>query len=214
VTGAGVATYSDFLWKDHAFLRLAFQNAHWISDELVRTNQPWPHQLARWKARGVRTVINLRGEGDGSAQVLEREACARLGLTLIPFRAGSREAPSRETILGAKRLFDEIAYPALMHCKSGADRAGVMSVLYLHFRKGEPIGEAVRQLGLKYLHWPRGQTGLLDYTFESYLEDGEPQGLSFLDWVMSPAYDPARLKADYRTRRPRGSIVEALLNHE
>ena len=49
-----VATYLDYLWKDHAYLRLGFSNAHWISDELVRTNQPWPHQLAEWKKRGVK----------------------------------------------------------------------------------------------------------------------------------------------------------------
>ena len=29
-----------------------------------------------------------------------------------------------------------------MHCKSGADRAGIMSVLYLHFRQGKTIAEA------------------------------------------------------------------------
>ena len=28
-------TYADYLWNDHAYLRLGFQNAHWISDELV-----------------------------------------------------------------------------------------------------------------------------------------------------------------------------------
>ena len=49
-------------------------------------------------------------------------------------------------MLGAKRLFDEIEYPAMMHCKSGADRAGVMSVLYMHFRQKKPISEALRQL--------------------------------------------------------------------
>jgi protein tyrosine/serine phosphatase len=206
-------TYADFLWNDHAYLRLGFQNAHWISDELVRTNQPWPHQLAAWKAKGVKTVINLRG-GAGSAQDLEREACERLDLALVTFRAGSREAPDRETVLGAQKLFETIAYPALMHCKSGADRAGVMSVLYMHFRRGQPIREAVRQLGLKYLHWPRGQTGVLDYTFETYLEAGEPAGMSFLEWVLSPHYDPEQLKAEYRRRRPRASVVEALLRRE
>ena len=29
-------TYLDYLWNDHAYLRLGFSNAHWISDELVR----------------------------------------------------------------------------------------------------------------------------------------------------------------------------------
>ena len=44
-------TYWDFLFQDHAVLRLAFRNAHWVSEDLVRTNQPWPHQLADWKAK-------------------------------------------------------------------------------------------------------------------------------------------------------------------
>src|SRR5579863_7871704 len=54
-------TTAHHLWHDHAYLRLAFSNAHWISDELVRTNQPWPFQLKAWAERGIRTVINLRG---------------------------------------------------------------------------------------------------------------------------------------------------------
>jgi peptidoglycan biosynthesis protein MviN/MurJ (putative lipid II flippase) len=27
---------ADYLWNDHAYLRLGFSNAHWISEELVR----------------------------------------------------------------------------------------------------------------------------------------------------------------------------------
>jgi len=204
----------DYLWNDHAYLRLGFSNAHWISDELVRANQPWPHQLAVWKAKGIRTVINLRGGQDGSFYALEQEACARLGLKLETFRVGSREAPTRETVLGAKRLFERIEYPALMHCKSGADRAGMMSVLYMHFRQGRTLREAMDQLGLKYLHVRHGKTGVLDYTFERYLAEGEPAGLSFLEWVKSPAYDPAGLKAEFRAGAWGTLVTERLLRRE
>src|SRR5258708_18654708 len=151
-TPAGrLRTYLDYLWNDHAYLRLGFSNAHWISDELVRANQPWPHQLAAWKARGIRTVVNLRGGFDASFYALETDVCRRLGLTLIDFTVTSREAPSREQVLGAKRLFETIAYPALIHCKSGADRAGIMSVLYMHFRTGRTIREALYQRHLSCL---------------------------------------------------------------
>ena len=131
--------YADYLWNDHAYLRLGFSNAHWISEELVRANQPWPHQIAAWKARGIRTIVNLRGGFDASFHALEKDACERLGLNLVDFTITSREVPSRERVLGAKRLFETLEYPALMHCKSGADRAGIMSVLYMHFRKGKTI---------------------------------------------------------------------------
>ena len=36
--------------------------------------------------------------------------------------------------------------------RSGADRAGIMSVLYMHFRQGKTIREAMDQLHLRYLH--------------------------------------------------------------
>ena len=207
-------TYLDYLWNDHAYLRLGFQNAHWISDELVRTNQPWPHQLAAWKAKGVRTIINLRGGFDASFHALEKDACQRLGLEMVDFTITSREVPSRARVLGARRLFETIAYPALMHCKSGADRAGIMSVLYMHFRKGLPIREAMDQLHLRYLHLRQGKTGVLDYTFERYLVDGEPAGMTFLQWVESPLYDPDGMKAAFRSGKLGGFLTESLLKRE
>jgi protein tyrosine/serine phosphatase len=212
--GGRTKAYLDYLWKDHAYLRLGFQNAHWISDELVRTNQPWPHQLAAWKARGVKTIINLRGGFDASFHALEKDACERHGLTMVDFTITSREVPSRERVLGAQRLFETIAYPALMHCKSGADRAGIMSVFYMHFRKGRTIREALEQLHLRYLHVKQGKTGVLDYTFERYLAEGEPAGMSFLEWVGSPMYDPAGIKAQFRSEMWGRLLTEGLLRRE
>ncbi len=204
----------DYMWNDHAFLRLRFQNAHWISDELVRTNQPSPEQLAGWKARGIKTIINLRGGFDGSFYVLEKEACEQLGLKLVDFTITSREVPSRARVLGARDLFQSIEYPALMHCKSGADRAGIMSVFYMHFRKGKPIAEALDQLHLRYLHMKAGKTGVLDYVFERYLAEGEPAGLSFVEWVESPAYQPDAMKADFRAKWWGTLFTERLLKRE
>jgi protein tyrosine/serine phosphatase len=114
---------------------------------------------------GIKTIVNLRGGFDASFHALEKDACERLGLNFVNFTITSREVPSRDRVLGAKRLFETLEYPALMHCKSGADRAGIMSVLYMHFRKGQTIREALDQLSLKYLHIRHGKTGVLDYTF-------------------------------------------------
>ena len=67
---------------------------------------------------------------------------------MVDFTITSREVPSRERVLGARDLFASIEYPALMHCKSGADRAGIMSVFYAHFRLGLPIRERQRPLAV------------------------------------------------------------------
>jgi protein tyrosine/serine phosphatase len=204
----------DYLWKDHAYLRLGFSNAHWLSDELVRANQPWPFQLEAWRDRGIRTVINLRGGFGASFYALEKAACARLGLTLVNFTIASRDVPTREQVRGARDLFERVEYPALMHCKSGADRAGIMAVFYRHFRQGEPIARARTQLSHRFLHVRAGLTGVLDYIFERYLAEGEPAGLSFLEWVESPAYDPAAIKADFRAGWWGTLLTEKLLRRE
>ena len=204
----------DYLWNDHAFLRVRFQNAHWISDELVRTNQPSPRQLKAWRDGGIKTIINLRGGFDSSFYALEKEACEQLGLKMVDFTVTSREAPSKVQIKGAKELFQTIEYPALMHCKSGADRAGIMSVLYMHFRKGLPIPEALRQLSFRFLHVRHGKTGVLDYMLERYLEEAEPKGLDFLEWVESDAYDPKRIKEDFKAQWWGTFVTEKLLRRE
>jgi protein tyrosine/serine phosphatase len=133
---------------------------------------------------------------------------------MVNFTVTSREVPSREQVLGARRLYETIAYPALIHCKSGADRAGIMSVLYMHFRQGKTIREAADQLHLRYLHVKHGKTGVLDYVFERYLAQGEPAGMSFLEWVESPAYDPVGMKADFRAGVVGALITEKLLRRE
>ncbi len=214
-TPAGrLKAYLDFLWRDHAWLRLTFQNAHWISPELVRTNQPWPYQLKWWRDRGIRTVLDLRGEPHKSHHVLEADACARLGLTLVDLVVYSREAPTVEQVLAAKAAFETLQYPVLMHCKSGADRAGLMAVLYAHFRLGQPIREAARQLSLRYGHFRQGYTGVLDHFLQAYLAEGEPQGLSLVQWMSRPTYDHQALKAEFRAGFWGKLLVDRLLRRE
>lgn len=206
--------YWHSIWGDHAFLRVGFSNAHWIGPDMVRAAQPWPYQLKYWKRDGIKTIVNLRGGFDTGFYVLEREACERLGLKMIDFTITSREVPRRETVLGARDLFQSIEYPALMHCKSGADRAGIMSVFYRHFHLGEPIREAVRELGLRTLHVKQGKTGVLDYVFERYLEEAEPRGVSFIDWVQSDAYDRAKIKNDFHASWWGTLLTDKLLRRE
>ncbi|HTI67812.1 MAG TPA: sulfur transferase domain-containing protein [Caulobacteraceae bacterium] len=215
-TPAGrLRAYLDYLVQDHAYLRLGFENAHWVSPELVRANQPWPFQLRWWRDRGIRTVINLRGGGHATGfYELEKDACARLGLTLVDFPVSSREAPTRDQVEGAKALFETVQYPAVMHCKSGADRAGLMGVLYAHFRLGLPIREALKELSLRHLHVRHGKTGVIDYAFERYLAQGEPTGLSFLQWVQRPDYDPKAIKAEFQAAWWGTLLTEKLLRRE
>jgi protein tyrosine/serine phosphatase len=204
----------ELVWGDHGFLRVRFRNLHRISDEMYRANQPSPEHIARYaKELGLKTVINLRGRSPKGYYLMEKEACEANGIALVDFQVFSRDSPTRETVLAARDLFESIAYPALMHCKSGADRAGIMAVLYMHFRQKLPIEQALQQLSLKYLHIREGKTGMLDYFFETYLREGQPKGLSFVDWVSS-GYDRDAVKAGFLHTWKSKLNIDKLLQRE
>ena len=205
---------ADLIWADHGFLRARFSNFHWIEPGVMaRANQPSPEAVARYAQMGFKTILNLRGPSNTGYYALEREACEKHGVAMIDARMHSREPPSREQIRQAKRLFETIAYPALMHCKSGADRAGVMAVLYKHFRMGLAIRAAAEQLELKYLHVKQGKTGVIDYFFQTYLDQTKESGKSFMDWVEQD-YDKEKVKASFMGEWWANILVDKILRRE
>lgn len=206
--------WRELILGDHGFLRESFQNLHQIGPGMWRSNQPSPDQIAdHARIRGVRTIINLRGKSTKGYYLLEREACERAGVQLVDFRVFSRDTPTEDTIFGARDLFASIQYPALMHCKSGADRAGLMAALYCIFELRQPVAMAARQLSKRYLHMREGKTGLLDAFFEAFLEESEEKGLSFSDWVTSD-YDRLAVKQAF-LNSGRGRLrLDSLLRRE
>ncbi|MCF6292228.1 MAG: sulfur transferase domain-containing protein [Robiginitomaculum sp.] len=205
--------YSDLIWRDHGFLRVWFKNQRWISKEMVRTNQPSPVQIKYWAEQGIRTIINLRGGIHSGFHALEAEACKEHGITLVNFTVRSRDTHSPEEIFGLRDLFESIEYPALMHCKSGADRAGFAAALYMHFRQGQRIEQALQQLSIRTLHIKQGKTGMLDAFFEAYLEFSTKKPISFSDWVEFE-YDRDGVKADFMASWIGNITVDKILRRE
>jgi len=196
--------WRELMLGDHGLLRKVYDNSHEVATgRLWRSYQPSPADLERWKARGVRTIVNLRGDKPSGFLFLEEEACARLGLNFVALRAWSREAPPKAFLHAARDLFARIEYPALIHCKSGADRAGLMATLFLFFHEGRPLNEALDQLSLRYGHVRQGKTGVIDAAFAKYLAYAQEKNIAlddvdaFFDWVDGP-YDPAAIKRDFR----------------
>lgn len=196
---------------DHGFLRLAYRNRHRVSERLWRSAQPSPRDLAAAKAAGVATVLSLRGDGFGG-DLLEREACAALGLTFERLVLQSRAAPKPAGLREAIARLPALKPPILMHCKSGADRAGLGAALYLIIVEGASAATAKRQLSARYGHLRRAKTGILDAFLEAYEVEGEANGLDFARWV-EEVYDPAALTAEFRTSRS-GDLLLGLLRRE
>ncbi len=178
------AHYWDMMLKDHGFIRTVRFNFHAITEgKMYRSAQPSPKHIARFKERGIKTVINLRGARDCGSYHLEEKACREHGIALENFPVSSRDMPKVEWINGAKELFDRIEYPAVLHCKSGADRAGLMSVLYAFVHEGRPLEEAMEQLAFKYGHMRQAKTGLIDWFFNAYRKRNEEDPIDFFEWV-------------------------------
>lgn len=205
--------YRDLIWGDHGFLRRRFANHHDIGGGMYRENQPSPKRIAEWAEMGIKTNINLRGESPKGFYLLEKEACEKHGITMVDFRVYSRDTHTPEKIRAAKELFETIEYPAVMHCKSGADRTGIMGVLYRHFRMGDSIEEAMEQLKFKYLHVKQGKTGMLDFFFKDYLDYAKTHDIEFLEWVET-VYDPADVKARFMEQWSGNPVTELILRRE
>lgn len=209
----GLRDWWDLVITDHGFLRGWFwTNFAKIDDKMWRGNQPGPRRI-RWLAeKGVRTIINLRGPRDDGTWQLEAEACHRLGLTLVDFRLRSRDVPQVGDVQKFSGLLQEITFPAFMHCKSGADRAGLGAALYLLTQKSSKPEEAAAQLSLRFGHFRQAKTGLLDAFVADYAKFAR-QGVSFETWL-EEHYDPDALKKKFLAQRWANHIVDHVLRRE
>jgi len=204
--------WAELMLKDHGVLRLAWHNLHQIDTQMWRSNQPTPGRVEQAAKAGIKTIINLRGPRNDGGWKLEAEACKKANITLIDFTARSRAAPDKEMLYGARDLFHSTEKPALMHCKSGADRAGLMAALYVLIHCKKPVAEAMKQLSFRYLHVRQAKTGMLDSFFEAYAPY-EAQGTAFFDWVDN-IYDPQALHDEFMARPWAEKLVDGILRRE
>jgi protein tyrosine/serine phosphatase len=203
----------DALFVDHAILRLGLGNfGVVIPGRLYRGNHPTPMRLRRLTRRyGLTTVINLRGATGTGSYHLSRDAALKLGLTYEDLSLESRGAPHRDRILRLHDIYQSLSGPALLHCKSGADRAGLASGLCLLFNGGS-ANDALRQLSWRFGHIKQARTGILDAFFLRYQRDGEGRK-TFLDWL-DQDYDEASLRHDFHANGLASFINDWLLVHE
>jgi len=203
----------DMLVFDHGLLRKAWTNSAEVDAGVWRSNQPDPATIRRLGKQGFRAILNLRGAMEKGSYLLEREACRSAGIELVDFKLSSRELPSRAEILALDAIFDRLPRPFLMHCKSGADRAGFAAALYLLLRKGLSPAAAQEQLSLRFLHLRGASTGILHFVIERYAADSARRPMPFREWIET-VYDPERLMADYRSGAAADFLVDKVLGRE
>jgi protein tyrosine/serine phosphatase len=212
-TSGRANAWLDSLLVDHALLRLAWTNFAVISPgKLYRSNHPTPGRLAALvRRRGLRTVVNLRGPCGNGSDALSREAAARLGLDFIDAPLRSRDAPPRDRVLRLVETFRTMRQPALVHCKSGADRASFASALFL-MAEGAPTQAALAQFSARFGYLPHARAGILREIFVRYAAEAEGR-MPFLAWLREE-YDPAALRAGFAAARLSGLVADRILARE
>jgi protein tyrosine/serine phosphatase len=208
-----IAAYASMIFVDHAFFRYIYLNLKPVTRNVWRSAQPTPHQIATLAKRGFKTIVTARWGAAYGTMPLEREACRRNGLIHLQFGMSSRDLPTREALEELPAFFARLQKPVLFHCKSGADRAGIISALYLIMAEGRPVAEAKQQLHWRYGHFRFAKTGVLDAFFDTYEEEGEKRGIPFMDWVRS-GYDRERIKAGFKDHWLHALITEGVLRRE
>lgn len=150
---------------------LATNNFHVVvAGEAYRSAQPSAADIAAYRDRyHIATIINLRDDTKGAWYNQETEAARALGIAHIdfPMSAGSEldAAKSRQLVA----LMRGAAKPILIHCRSGADRTGLASALFVAAVAGQGEEAAEDQLSLRYGHFavPYFGTYEMDLSFET-----------------------------------------------
>lgn len=203
----------DALFIDHAIFRLVWTNFAAVEPGvLYRSNHPTPGNLAAFTRKfGLKSLINLRGQAKNGSDALSRDTSRRLGLDFYDMAFESRGVPHRERILRYADILAHMRGPALIHCKSGADRAGLAAGLFVLMRGGT-VEEALKQLSLRFGHIKQAKTGILDEFFSLYQRTGEGKK-PFLDWVRED-YDENALRAAFKAGKVAEFINAQVLRRE
>ena len=210
-----VKAWLNMLFVDHSLFRFIYNTRLAVTPELHRCGHPMPYQLRAAKRAGIKTVLSLRGnESHLGSNQLEWDTCKRIGLTLVHFPIASRSEPKAEQVLTIMDLLESLPKPLLIHCKSGADRAGLVSTIWLMMR-GEPVERAMRQMDFwRHGHIKAAKTGVLDQFFYSWRDwrDAHP-GATFRDWVANH-YDAAAVRASFKSNFWANQLVDRILRRE
>ena len=92
-----------------------------------------------------------------------------MGVWHYDLKLSPKKAPSPRRIQELLRLFRIAPRPVLIHCKAGADRAGLAAAIWKMVIDGTPQSEARRHLSIRYGHMPLGPTQALDTFLENWV---------------------------------------------
>ncbi len=132
-------------------------NFHEVNDHVYRGAQPTPDGLEYLAKIGVKTVLDLRENGERS--IREAALVSSLGMHYVNFPMTGLTAPSSAEITRILLLLEAPSTgPVFVHCMRGADRTGAVIAAYRidhdHWENYRALKEAM-SLGMSFFQLPR-----------------------------------------------------------
>ena len=152
---------------------------HQVDEHLYRGAQPTTLGLTRLHALGIRTILNIRDDGDAAVEN-ERRIVESLGMRFvhIPIKDGnifnwSRRIPA-ETVRHFFEALGSAPGPVFIHCKRGTDRTGALVAIYRIARNGWDTARALKEANERGMRpWYRGLRKQIE-TFDSSILQNAP----------------------------------------
>ena len=133
------------------------RNLYQVSDGLYRGAQPSKAGFASLAEMGIKTVIDLRAGHD------ESRRCADNGLHCVHIPTEAWKYEEEAVIRFLQVVRDEENHPVFVHCRRGADRAGLSVAVYRVVVDGWTKQEALAEMvDGPYRHNPKFKN-LADY---------------------------------------------------
>jgi protein tyrosine/serine phosphatase len=115
-------------------------NLHIVSTNLYRSAQPTEEGMRNLKAKGIKTIVNLREFHS------DRDEIGDTDLEYVHIRMNAWHLKEKDVIAFLEIATDTNRAPVLVHCKHGADRTGAMCATYRIVVEGWTKKAALREM--------------------------------------------------------------------
>jgi len=149
-------------------------NLHTVSAGVLYRSAQLSKSETLWAVREyqIKSVLNLRGAHAGQPWYDDEIiAAGELGLAHFDYPLSSKRLVTSHEIEEILDTVRKAPKPLLVHCKSGADRSGLVAALYRFSETGASAADADRELSLAYGHFPylTSRSGAMDDSFWAFV---------------------------------------------
>lgn len=143
--------------------------------EAYRSGQLDSSRLAYYiKKYNIKSILNLRGnvasDGESVAQwyLDEKRVAETYNVMHYDIYLSASQELEKEDVEKLMEFIRSAPRPVLIHCKSGADRSGLVAAMWKVIVDKEPKPEAEKQLSVLYGHFPIGSAAAMDRFFRNW----------------------------------------------